>query len=659
MTPLIIITTLLVIAAGGAWVWIRRDRARKLAKQKAREESQRLAHENAMAEAKAREDARLQAEAEERSRREAEARENARLAEEQRLAEKKLAAEAEAKRRAEEKALAEAQDREAARLKAEAEAKQRTEAEGREKARLAVEEAQRAEERRQEEEKAGAEADARGRAQLAAEEQAQRQAEAKVEKEKTPDESTVESPSPQKSPEADETPRAPTYQPTVPRPTTTPQRPPRPPRPTNTPPPENANAILHLRVQLVFGRGGGVRNLALAPDRRDGMPSEIKVTGTQSELHLTELREDCYEPVTLSDAGNALTQGIEWRGRGDARKWRWVLGGRELYVLAPGDEFGLHGFVSTARLWLNARHAVLATKRLREEVTAALAEAGCATSEVSDDTTPGVPAGWLLFREVIPTRFVQRDEQDILNALCPAHEIEPHLVGGIKLERNTWLVGYPPRIRFTGEIVNGFEVKIDGHPAQPASDGAFEAPGWDSEGEHRLWFGDQAETYSLCTMNESWEQWHAHDFGTGTAICGASTCQLDATHRRQVRVPVTNPLLIGARPGEIFCCNVRSDVRCETVLAMVSFLPVWALPLDPAHADKQSARILLLHPNEPQNDIRVPTGNRATNRKLVAWSAVIREAACKGLRLAQEEEQTKVLWQRYRVVAKQLRRKMR
>ena len=96
MTPLIIITfALLAIAAVGAWGLIRHNRARKLAKQRAKDESERLAverrlaHEKAMAEAKAHEEVRLQAEAEERSRREAEAMKNARLAEEQRLAAEK------------------------------------------------------------------------------------------------------------------------------------------------------------------------------------------------------------------------------------------------------------------------------------------------------------------------------------------------------------------------------------------------------------------------------------------------------------------------------------------------------------------------------------------------------------------------------------------
>jgi hypothetical protein len=329
-------------------------------------------------------------------------------------------------------------------------------------------------------------------------------------------------------------------------------------------------------------------------------------------------------------------------------------------VLAPGDGFGFSGFISTECLLLNERHVVMLKSELRDKVSAALREAGCSTFDILDETSSGVPQGWLVFKEVSPTRPVpRRDGDHVFNALCPLPNIKPDFVGGIRLERNTWLAGYPPRIRFTGVFANGCEVKIDDLPAQPASDGAFEVPGWDSEGEHRLWFGDRAETYSLRTMDEAWEHWPAHNFGTGAAICGAGTSQLDATRRRQVRVPVSNLLLIGARSGEIFHCQSRSDVRCETILAMVSFMPVWALPLDPAHADKESARILLFHPSEPLAGIQMPTGNRAAIHKLRVWISAIREAGCKGLSLTPADEQTKALWRRYRVMAKELRRKMR
>jgi hypothetical protein len=630
----IIMVIAFALIVGGGWVWIRRNqnqvKEQLFAKQRAEEENEqltterKLSREKAMAEAKAREDARLQTETEELIRKEAEA---------------------EVKRRAEEEALAEAQAREVARLQTESEAKERAEVVQRERARIANEE-RLTEERRQTEERTVAEAEEHKKAQAVKEEQPQADETEEIEENETAVESVP------KPPEAEETPRPPVYRPLAPSPTTAPSRPR---RPTGSRTAKTSNTDLRLRVQLVFGRGGVVRSLMLVPDRRDGMPSEIEVVGTQGKLHLSEWSENCYEPVTLSDAGNALTQGIEWHGCDDAQQWRWILGGRELFVLAPGDEFGLHGFVSVARLWLNARHVVLATERLREEIPEALVQAGCATLDVSDGTTSDVPDGWYLFRDVTPTRAVpMRDERDILNALCPSHEIEPHFVGGIRLERNIWLAGYPPRIRFTGELAEGFDVKIDNHPAQPASDGAFEASGWDSEGEHRLWFGDRSKTYSLRTMGEAWEQWHAHDLGTGSAICGATICQLDGQQCTQVRIPVSNPLLVGAQPGEIFRCQIRNDLRSKAVIALVPFTPVWALPLDPIHADKRVARILPLNLLEAVMTVEQPTRRFQLNNTIHKWVTAINDAGRKQLTLSDESDSARDLWYRYRTIAKQL-----
>jgi hypothetical protein len=457
--------------------------------------------------------------------------------------------------------------------------------------------------------------------------------------------------------EADHTARPPIYRPLAAPATTTQSRSHRAARADVAP---NSKSELRIRVQLVFGRGGAVRALALVPDRRNGMPSEVEVNGTQGELCLAELRDDCYDPIPLEDASNALRQGVDWRGRDGARKWRWVLGGRELYVLGPGDEVGLHGFVSTARLRLNARHVVLATLPWRGEVLAALAATGCRAADVSDDTTPGVPSGWLLFRDVVPTRPVpMRNEHDILNALCPASEIEPHFVGGIRLEMRVWLAGFPPRIRLTGELTNGFELKIDNQTAQCGRDGAFEARGWDSEGEHRLWFGNRTETYRIRRMGETWRQWNAHNFGLGPPICGASVFHSNGPRKIQIRIPCSNPLLLGAHPGEVFSCPVRRDVRCENTCVTVPFAPVWALPADPAHADRRSARIMLYQSSEPHVDITVHAGSRPTNRRLVSWIAAIHNAGCKGLQLEPGNMEAKALWRRYRLAAKHLRRSMR
>ena len=95
------------------------------------------------------------------------------------------------------------------------------------------------------------------------------------------------------------------------------------------------------------------------------------------------------------------------------------------------------------RLWLNAKHLILAREGLLDQVIRALNEAGCGSPEVCDSTTPGVPAGWILIRDVTPTRAVQmREERNILNVLCPGHEIEPQFIGGIRLERKCLAVGF-------------------------------------------------------------------------------------------------------------------------------------------------------------------------------------------------------------------------
>jgi hypothetical protein len=124
----------------------------------------------------------------------------------------------------------------------------------------------------------------------------------------------------------------PTYQPPTYHPPTPPTPKPRTPDTQERAPRSVSRATtdLRLRVQVAFGRNGAMKTLALVPDRREGMSGEVEVTGTQGELRLVEGNNDCYEPVPLADAANGLRQGVEWRGRGDARRWRWVLGGREL-----------------------------------------------------------------------------------------------------------------------------------------------------------------------------------------------------------------------------------------------------------------------------------------------------------------------------------------
>jgi len=100
-------------------------------------------------------------------------------------------------------------------------------------------------------------------------------------------------------------------------------------------------------------------------------------------------------------------------------------------------------------------------------------------------------------------------------------------------------------------------------------------------------------------------------------------------------------------------------VHSETILALVPFAPVWALPIDPVHADKRSARLVLLGSMEPTSAAKRVCRDRNADRALREWVAAINDARRKQLALADASEDARTLWQRYHAVAKRLWKRMR
>jgi hypothetical protein len=419
-----------------------------------------------------------------------------------------------------------------------------------------------------------------------------------------------------------------------------------------------SNINLRIRLRLVFVRGA--IELSLIPDRQQGLQNELVVRDTKGKVCLTEMNEEFYEPIPLIGHSNDLQYGIKWQYQTNGDNYFWILSGRPIFVLGPGDEFGLSGFISIPQLWLNTRHAVLCIESLRMVVLDALQTAGCNNFEVKDDQSPGVPSGWLLIRDVKPTKHVpRRIGQDILNVLCPGHEIEPHFSGGIKLERNVYLKGYPPQIRLSGDIENNFDVLIDNQPIQSLPNGSMYVPGWDTIGEHRLWFGDRVVTYSIRTIEEGWSIWDARSGVDGTSICGANISLSNSTFCQQVRVPQTNPLIIGAQPGEIYRCSRSQYVYSDTIIALVPFSPVWALPIDPIHVHKRSNCIILLQLIPPKTK-RSQNETKPINVQAIQdWVTSVRDAGRKHLEFKIDLPESKILWREYNILAKQLWRKMR
>ncbi len=343
---------------------------------------------------------------------------------------------------------------------------------------------------------------------------------------------------------------------------------------------------LHLRNQ----RGGTVA-VSLLPRRRDGMPAAVNVAGAGSSPFAPgALRDDWYQEVDLPDLGAILSKGAEWYADTEDGGLRWSLAGRDLYVLGTSDEWS--GFVSTPCLVLGDQHAVLCTDDLVPQVKDLLREC-CGTVPTPLRADDGLPAGWVAFRPVAPTKPLPLGKTpDILDALRPSPDLEIALRGGICLQLRSaqWLAGHPPAIRLYGDAENAGTLAIDGVAAVQGPNGSFTVPGWDAVGNHAVSCAGRIKNYSIVEPAEGWEAWPAYVFpalaarGIEPGICGALVFSSVPDHppRPPLLVPASNPILLGREPGQIYRCPAQQDICLPFCAAFPPFTPLWAVPAIPS-----------------------------------------------------------------------------
>ncbi|MBZ5687402.1 MAG: hypothetical protein LAP86_20480 [Acidobacteriia bacterium] len=404
--------------------------------------------------------------------------------------------------------------------------------------------------------------------------------------------------------------------------------------------------LCDIRVHLTFERGGFC-NFSLLPEHTPGLDEEVSVKSATGELPLLA-QGDWYQDLQFPDIDRLLREGLELIGRlGSGQRGRWLLTGRDLYVLASHPRAS--GFVSTNRLALGRSHVVLCTLELLEAVEGVLSEAGC-TGYTRIDQSYGVPPGWIALRGVAPAKAIPLGlGTDPFYGIKPAPDIEIELEGGLWFRNSVWVAGYPPRIKLLGQSDVPVRVLIDGKETQRSDDGCFTAQDYDLDGSHVVECEGLScsKSYSIEEPPESWEQWPAHSFGPA-AMCGPLV-QLNgaAASARIVTVPMSNPVLLGARPGEMFFCSRRNVAHWT---GYVPFAPIWALPAYPLTSNKASARIVQISV-APVLSVRGPGA--------VRWSNAILDAGRKGLRIEDESPASKALWSAYKKAARSIWRSAR
>jgi hypothetical protein len=427
------------------------------------------------------------------------------------------------------------------------------------------------------------------------------------------------------------------------------QKPPRAPT-TRTPkqqaaPRASGTEDLDIRVHLTFDRSYFC-TIGLLPERFRELDGDVEVTDGKSDLQLI-VQEDWYEDLYFDNIGERLRRGVELKARlSEGVRPQWLLTGREIYVLASHPRAS--AYVSTPRLALGRADVVLCVAELVPQVEAILAEAGC-RGHIRFDEGHGAPRGWEGFRNVVPSIPLALDVgSDRFYALKPAPDIQIELEGGLRLRNSAYLVGYAPQIRIYGQHTEGVRVFVDGKEAQQEGEGVFVADGYDSPGPHAVDCEGLScsSSYSIEEPPESWQPWSAYVFNDAD-LCGPLVhLSPKAAAKRPFSVPMSNPLLIGSEPGQVFLCPRRQSALWK---GYVPFDPVWALPAQPLICDKRTARIL-------QFGERLPASPKARIDSGIGWSNAILDAARKGLRIEGASASAAARWGEYKRTARNIRK---
>ena len=385
------------------------------------------------------------------------------------------------------------------------------------------------------------------------------------------------------------------------------------------------SATVQLMLDIVRQRP----DLFYLPRRPDGFPALF-----DDGLHVLEAADDgFYGPLQLSvDSGSELSDGFEWKGAGNVSLRR---GPATLIALGPSPDYT--GFLSRPNLLRGTACAVLCAEALA--LTAADYLGASMGRTCSPISYAGLPRGWSLFVNVLPTRKV--DVPTGLDALSLASEVDIICTGGLRLgRRREWLAGAPPKIIVTGLEQNEV-ARIDGEVVSVNEDGALQTNGHLlGPGVHSIEAGNVQRTVEIVEPR----------IDSRTPL---SALDREAHH---VTLPAGQWYVIGASPDQ-------ATGRIESVrpgkICKVNFEPVWAISV----GGGPGARVICIPltpapPVLPTNRKPVPTSH------LRQWVAIVYDAAMRRPQFASllpNADQALIddVWKKYASLARRIKRQWR
>lgn len=281
----------------------------------------------------------------------------------------------------------------------------------------------------------------------------------------------------------------------------------------------------------------------------DEAPISVRAPGDLESLSVTRDADWACVDAAPQDV---IARGAEFRAVGFDRKYR--LTPENVFVFGRGETRGRRGWwVQLPGLGsVGEEILVAAHPSERDEVLSALA--ACATGWTETHDVPWLPPGWILFSGAKVITSID----GVLGGRSADADTEWALIGGIRVRRDTWLLGYEPRLEAPSDAVFRLE-SAQGDFLFAVNGGTPLGTVLKGPGSYRI-APPSGPSRAIITTAPTWPphplaHFTAQEFKVGTAnrgtVSGAFVEGLENLAAPLVVPPRGKVILIGARPGDL------------------------------------------------------------------------------------------------------------
>lgn len=216
--------------------------------------------------------------------------------------------------------------------------------------------------------------------------------------------------------------------------------------------------------------------LTLVLSRPAGFPERASVEFGGKLVEFGAYDESRYDDIDVDWWPDLLSDELRIE---TADGFRWVRSARRIHIFS-GDPTE-PDLVSVSAARLGAEHALL----FKAEDTAPIEEAARAAGSPElkpHDRWQGIPDGWRVLSGYVPVS-AGRISDPAFRPLDPGFDFNIEFAGGLAIRPGVFARGHPPRIEIPA-LPDGATVSIGGERAWLNGERGWEAPGWDSPGQH-------------------------------------------------------------------------------------------------------------------------------------------------------------------------------